>query len=164
MTPGARVRHISDRDWDAIAALEASVYGGSGLSEGRAALESRARVSPGTCFVLEIGERLAGYVLSLPYPMFRCPDLARAEELAFRSPNLHLHDLVIAGDLRRGGLGRHLLHHLTAAARLSRYRRISLVAVAGSDTFWSSNGYRAHPGLALPGSYGADAVYMSRAI
>src|SRR6266404_7228002 len=133
--PSTRIRHISDSDWDSIVALEASVYAGSGLSEERVALESRACASPATCFVLEIGQRIAGYVLSLPHPVFRYPDLTRAEELTFRSPNLHLHDLVIAGDFRRCGLGRRLLHHLTATARSNMYERISLVAVAGSATF-----------------------------
>jgi predicted N-acetyltransferase YhbS len=164
MTPRTRIRHISDGDWDGIVALEASAYQGSGLSEGRAALESKARVSPATCFVLETGQRIAGYVLSLPYPLFRCPDLTQKEDLTFRSPNLHLHDLVIADGLRGGGLGRRLVKHLTATARSNAYERISLVAVGGSDTFWSANGYRTHPELALPASYGANAVYMSREI
>jgi ribosomal protein S18 acetylase RimI-like enzyme len=159
-----RIRHISEPDWDGIVALEASTYSGSGLSEGRAALESRACASPGTCFVLEAGQRIAGYVLSLPYPEFRSPDLTRAEKLTFRSPNLHLHDLVIAEGLRRRGLGRRLLHHLTAAARSDVYNRISLVAVGGSDAFWLANGYREHPEIALPDSYGPNALYMSKAI
>jgi ribosomal protein S18 acetylase RimI-like enzyme len=102
-------------------------------------------------------------VLALPYPEFRYPDLTRAEKLTFRSPNLHLHDLVIAGAFRRRGLGRRLLHHLTAAAKPD-YERISLVAVGGSDAFWFANGYREHPEIALPDSYGANAVYMSKAI
>lgn len=145
-------------------ALEASAYAGQGLSEGRAALKSRASSSPATCFVLQAGQRIAGYALSLPYPMFRCPDLARAEASAFRSRNLHLHDLVIDDAFRRGGLGGRLLRHLTAAARSNGYRRISLVAVAGSDVFWAANGYRRYRRLALPGCYGAGAVYMSTVI
>jgi ribosomal protein S18 acetylase RimI-like enzyme len=167
MSPGIRVRHISDGDWDSIAALEADAYESRGLSEEPAALKSRARASPATCFVLEIGQRIAGYALSLPYPAFRYPDLTRAEELSarsFRSQNLHLHDLVIGGGFRRRGLGNRLHQHLTATARSSGYQRISLVAVAGSDTFWSANGYQAHAGLALPDCYGANAVYMSKAI
>jgi ribosomal protein S18 acetylase RimI-like enzyme len=161
------IRQISDSDWDSIVALEASAYEGDGLSEGRAVLKSRACASPATCFVLETGERIAGYVLSLPYPAFRYPDLTRAEEPAarsFRSRNLHLHDLVIAGRFRRCGLGNRLLRHLTATARSSRYERISLVAVGGSGTFWSANGYHSHPDLVLPESYGANAMYMSRSI
>ncbi|MEU9888861.1 GNAT family N-acetyltransferase [Sphaerisporangium sp. NPDC051011] len=161
MSHDVRVRQISDGDWDGIAALEADVYTGAGLSEGRAVLESRAVPSPGTCFLLECGRRPAGYVLALPYPMFRCPDLAREEERAFRSRNLHLHDLVIAEAFRGRGLARRLLRHLQAAARAKTYERISLVAVADSEPFWSAHGYRPHPDVGLPGGYGAHAVYMS---
>jgi ribosomal protein S18 acetylase RimI-like enzyme len=164
MSPGIRIRQISECDWDGIAALEAGTYSGSGLSEGRVALESRAYASPATCFVLEAGQQVAGYVLSLPYPEFQYPDLTRAEKLSFHSPNLHLHDLVIADDFRGRGFGKRLLHHLTETAEAKMYRRISLVAVGGSNTFWSANGYHAHPELTLPGGYGANALYMSRVI
>jgi len=164
MGHGVRIRHISDGDWDGIVALEASAYTDNALSEERAALESRARSSPSTCFVLDFEERLAGYVLALPYPMFQYPDLTRVEESAFHSRNLHLHDLVIAEGLRRRGFARQLLHQLTVTARSSMYERISLIAVGGSETFWSANGYDAHHEVALPGSYGTNAVYMSRAV
>lgn len=174
-----RLRHIADGDWDGIAALEAEVYAPLGLSEGRAALESRARASPSTCFVLDGPEGPAGYLLALPYPPFESPDLARAEEPApgadpgspqapappaFPSDNLHLHDLVVAADFRGRGLARRLLRHLATTARSQTYEQISLVAVAGSETFWSAQGYRAHREIPLPGSYGTDAVYMSAAV
>ena len=167
MDSGISIRRISDDDWDSIVSLEASAYESSGLSEGPVVLKSRASASPATCFVLEVSLRIAGYVLSLPYPEFQYPDLTRAEEFAARSCppwNLHLHDLVIADDFRRCGLGNRLLQHLTATAKSSQYKRISLVAVGGSDTFWSANGYRAHRELPLPKGYGANAVYMSKKI
>jgi ribosomal protein S18 acetylase RimI-like enzyme len=167
MVTGISIRHITDGDWDSIVALEASAYERSGLSEGPVVLKSRASASPATCFVLEIRQRIAGYVLSLPYPPFQYPDLTRAEELAARSCppwNLHLHDLVIADGFRRCGLGNQLLQHLTATARSGKYKRISLIAVGASDTFWSTNGYRAHRELVPPKGYGANAVYMSKSI
>ncbi|NGO72667.1 GNAT family N-acetyltransferase [Streptomyces boncukensis] len=178
-------------DWSGVAALEARVYGPLGLSEGRAALESRGRVSPDTCFVLHRGARVAGYVLALPYPPFQCPDLEHVEECATEparsasqsarsvqsvqsgqsvgdavrhSRNLHLHDLVVAEDLRGRGLARRLLRHLTATARARRYERMSLVAVAGSAPFWAARGFHTERGIAVPDSYGADAVYMSMAM
>jgi ribosomal protein S18 acetylase RimI-like enzyme len=159
-----RVRPVSDGDWDSIVALESSVYTDSALSEDRAALESRGRASPSTSFVLDDGERIAGYLLALPYPMFRYPDLTRVEGDVVPSDNLHLHDLVIGDDFRGSGLARRLLRHLTETARSQGYARISLVAVGGSDSFWSANGFRAEPEVALPDGYGADAVYMSREI
>ncbi len=158
-----RIRPIRAADWDGIAELEARTYARLALSEGRAALESRGRVSPATCFVLDAGGRAtAGYVLALPYPLFRCPDLAHGEAGGFRSANLHLHDLVVADELRGRGLARRLLRHLTATARAAGYERMSLVAVGGSEPFWSAHGYRPHRDVPLPDSYGTDAVYMSR--
>jgi ribosomal protein S18 acetylase RimI-like enzyme len=158
------IRHVSDGDWSGIVALEASAYTDSALSEERAALESRAHASPATCFVLDFEQQIAGYLLALPYPMLQYPDLTRMEEVIFHSRNLHLHDLVIAENFRGRGLAKHLLHHLTATAGSKMYERISLIAVAGSETFWSANGYNGHHEVALPKSYGANAVYMSKAV
>jgi GNAT superfamily N-acetyltransferase len=159
-----RIRHISERDWDAVVALEAGAYSAAGLSEGRAALESRANASPATCFVLDHGKRTVGYLLALPYPMFEYPDLNRREDIVFHSRNLHLHDLVIAEEFRGRGLAKSLLRHFTGTAGAKGYEGISLIAVSGSDTFWAANGYRAHREVTPPTGYGADAVYMSRSL
>ncbi|WP_329463126.1 GNAT family N-acetyltransferase [Streptomyces sp. NBC_01431] len=153
------VRPLAERDWDTIVALEAGAYARDGLSEGRAALKSRH--APGTCFVLEHEGRVGGYLLALPYPPFSCPDLSRAEELGFDSRNLHAHDLVIAEELRGRGLGPALLTHLLVAARELGFERISMVAVRGADVLWGRLGYRPHPEVELPASYGANAMYMS---
>jgi ornithine decarboxylase len=159
-----RIRAVADADWPHVAALEADTYAGSSLSEGQAALESRGRASPGTCFVLDLDDRIAGYVLSLPYPMYRYPDLTRPEELAFNSPNLHLHDLVVAERLRGRGLGQRLLRHLTDVAAARRYERISLVAIDGMEGFWRTHGYRTHHEVRVPPGYGTNAVYMSTGV
>ncbi|MBZ4320930.1 GNAT family N-acetyltransferase [Streptomyces sp. SCA2-4] len=167
MSGGIRVRGIAERDWDAVVALEADAYTALGLSEGRAALRSRADASPDTCFVLDVDSRPAGYLLALPYPAFRCPDLTRPEAPdgpADPSANLHLHDIVVAPHLRRRGLARHLLLHLTRTARAREHERISLVSVGGSEAFWSARGFTAHPDVALPDGYGPHAVYMSRPV
>jgi GNAT superfamily N-acetyltransferase len=158
------IRQVADGDWDTIVRLEYAAYAALGLSEDRAALESRVHASPGTCFVAQRGGRVAGYLLALPYPAFQYPDLARAEQGAFQSDNLHLHDLVVARSLRRTGVARRLLDHLTATAESLAFDRISLVAVAGSEVFWSANGFTAHHEAAPPQNYGTHAVYMSRAV
>ncbi|MEU6551682.1 GNAT family N-acetyltransferase [Streptomyces sp. NPDC046915] len=144
-----------------MAALEAAAYADCSLSEGQDALESRGRSSPDTCFVLELGGRIAGYVLALPYPRFRYPDLTSPEDTVFRSSNLHLHDLVVAEDLRGRGLGTRLLRRLTATAGASGFEHISLIAVGGMETYWQAHGYRPHREAGPPPGYGSDAVYMS---
>ncbi|MEU0968181.1 GNAT family N-acetyltransferase [Streptomyces sp. NPDC005917] len=158
------IRHITDADWDTIVAMESRAYTALGLSEGRAELRSRADASPDTCFVLDVGSGPAGYVLALPYPSFGYPDLGRTEAPALPSRsarNLHLHDIVVTERLRGRGLGQRLLNHLTLTACSRGFERISLIAVGGSEPFWSARGFTAHPGIA-PGGYGTNAVYMSR--
>ncbi|MGW4437098.1 GNAT family N-acetyltransferase [Streptomyces sp. NPDC004596] len=153
------IRGITEADWPQVAALEAGAYAGTPLTEGEAGLRSRA--SAGTSFVLDLDGRVAGYVLALPYPMFSYPDLTRPERTAHRSPNLHLHDLVVGAPLRRRGLGSRLVRHLIHAAGARGYRTVSLIAVAGKEAFWRANGYRPHHEARLPAGYGGDAVYMS---
>jgi GNAT superfamily N-acetyltransferase len=159
----ASIRPVRDGDWPAVAALEAEAYASLSLSEGQAALESKGRISPGTCFVLDLEGRVAGYLLALPYPRFQYPDLARTEEPVHHVSNLHLHDIVVAEDQRGRGWGSRLLARLTDTARPA-YEHISLVAVGGMAPFWASRGYRAHPEIRLSESYGDDAVYMSIAV
>ncbi|MDT7786083.1 MAG: hypothetical protein QOF58_4502 [Pseudonocardiales bacterium] len=159
-----RVRPIADADWEAIAELEHRAYTGHGLSEGGLALKSRYHASPATCLAVSAGDRLAGYAIALPYPAFTCPELSTVEQTAFASDNLHLHDLVIVDELRGHGLATTLLGRLTSTAHRRGHRRMSLVAVAGSAPFWSARGYRRHQEVVVPGSYGATAVYMTRAL
>ncbi|MEU0004517.1 GNAT family N-acetyltransferase [Streptomyces sp. NPDC006314] len=156
-----RIRGIAEADWPQLAALEAEAYADLPLTEGEEMLRSRARASAGTCFVLDLDGRLAGYVIALPYPRFHCPDLARPEQVVHHSANLHLHDLVVSAHLRRRGLGTRLVRHLTEAARTRGFETISLIAVAGKEPFWRANGYRPHPEAGLPPGYGGDAVHMS---
>jgi GNAT superfamily N-acetyltransferase len=158
-----RIRPVRDGDWPAVAALEAEAYASSSLSEGQAALESKGRISPDTCFVLDLDGRVTGYLLALPYPRFQYPELARTEEPVHHVRNLHLHDMVVAEDQRGRGWGSRLLGRLTATARPA-YEHISLIAVGGMAAFWASRGYWAHPEIRLPQSYGDDAVYMSIAL
>jgi diaminopimelate decarboxylase/GNAT superfamily N-acetyltransferase len=164
---GPRVRPIADADWTAIAELEHEVYASRGLAEGRAALESRARLSPGTCFVLELDREIAGYVIALPQPAGRSPDLHRPQDSASArdaSANLHLHDLAIAPGARGRGLSRLLVRRLEACAAAGMFERISLAAIDGAASFWAAAGFRARPEVAVPDSYGPNAVYMSKSV
>ncbi|GAA1940070.1 GNAT family N-acetyltransferase [Kitasatospora viridis] len=155
------IRQLVDDDWDAVVELEHGAYAADGLSEGREALQSRARYSPGTCFVLEQRGTVRGYLLSLPYPPLRCPDLAEAEAAGFESGNLHVHDLVLAEDLRGREVAEDFMGYLRARAVELGFEQLSMVAVRGTDILLRMLGYRAHREVAVPASYGRRAVYMS---
>jgi GNAT superfamily N-acetyltransferase len=159
-----RIREIREDDWDGIVVLESQAYAAMGLSEERAALESRAHASPATCFVLEREHAVTGYLLALPYPRFRSPGLDQPERTAFRSDNLHLHDLVVAEQWRGHGFAGLLVDRLLATARERRHDHLSLVAVGDSAAFWSRHDFRPHPEAAPPSHYGPGAVYMSRPV
>ncbi|MFE2596816.1 GNAT family N-acetyltransferase [Streptomyces sp. NPDC059396] len=161
MSDDVLIRPIGADDWDSIVAMESRAYAELGLSEGRKVLRSRAEVSPETSFVLEAAGRAVGYLLALPYPADRYPDLRRAEETGFTSRNLHLHDIVVAAAYRRRGMARQLLDHLVGTALSCGYEQLSLVAVGGSERFWSARGFTAHPEVVASGSYSSTAVYMS---
>lgn len=153
------IRAVTEADWPEVVALEAEAYADTALVEGEAALRSRA--SAGTCLVLDLDGRIAGYALALPYPRFRYPDLTRPEKTPHCSSNLHLHDLVVTAPLRRRGLGSRMARHLTDVARTRGFETMSLIAVAGREPFWRANGYRPHHEARLPAGYGSGAVYMS---
>ncbi|MFJ6384193.1 GNAT family N-acetyltransferase [Kitasatospora sp. NPDC092039] len=161
MSEGLRIRLLAEGDWDAVVALEHDAYAADGLSEGREALRSRALSSPQTCFVLEQHGTVRGYLLSLPYPPLRCPDLDRPEATAYASDNLHVHDLVIAEELRGRDVALGFIRHFRERAEEQGYERISMVAVRGADILLRLLGYRAHREVPVPACYGRRAVYMS---
>ncbi|MFC8536577.1 GNAT family N-acetyltransferase [Streptomyces sp. NPDC057249] len=158
------IRPLREEDWEEVVAHERRAYTASGLTEGEEALRSRHRASPSTCFVLECEGAFGGYLLALPYPFGRCPDLSLLEGEAAAAPgtNLHAHDLVIAERMRGRGLAPRMLRHLEEVGRAAGYRTLSLVAVHGTQSKWPALGYRARPDIPPPASYGPGAVYMTQ--
>ncbi|TDD59981.1 GNAT family N-acetyltransferase [Kribbella antibiotica] len=154
--PEATVRPITADDWERIAELEKAAYEPLGLAEGRSALEAWGALSPQTCFV--VGLPVQAYVLAMPFPYGEYPALGQPS--AASSDNLHLHDLCVAPESRRTGLGQQLVGHLTAVA--TGYRRISLIALSGTSSFWSAQGFG--PAPAVPVGYGDDARYLTKVL
>jgi ornithine decarboxylase len=167
---GPRVRAITEADWDAIAEIERATYAPLDLSEGRAALRGWGAISPETCFVLELERRVVGYLLALPYPAGDAPSLGRPErtdatdvaDAGAVSGNLHLHDLVLAEDVRGRGLSKLLVRRLEEVAATRMFAQICLVSVGGSENFWAAAGYAARREVPVAVSYGPQAVYMSK--
>ncbi|WP_189332480.1 GNAT family N-acetyltransferase [Actinoplanes ianthinogenes] len=153
------MRRVADRDWPGIVALEARTYAAKGVSEDPDVL--RTRMNPATSYVLADGPEIAGYLLALPYPDRRSPDLAHPETTRHVSSNLHLHDLAIAPGRRRAGLGARLVRRLLTEAATQGYTSVSLVALGEAAGFWQSQGFRPRPDVTPPAAYG-PATYLTR--
>jgi GNAT superfamily N-acetyltransferase len=155
------LRPLAEADWPGVAALESATYSPLGLSEDPSLLRSRA--GDGTSFVLSLDSGIAGYVLALPCPYGQVPDLASASSES-PSADLHLHDLAVAAEHRRSGLGSRLAGHLLSVARERAFSRVSLVSVGGSGAFWTRHGFHPRPEVPAPAGYGPGATYMSRSL
>jgi GNAT superfamily N-acetyltransferase len=155
------LRALDAADWPGVVALESATYAPIALSEDPRVLRSRA--GAGTSFVLSLGSSLAGYLLALPYPYGRIPDLTDVSSPS-ASADLHLHDMAIAAGHRGSGLGSRLAEHLFSAARARSYARVSLVSVGGSGAFWTRHGFLPRPEVPAPAGYGPGATYMSRSL
>ncbi|PYC72070.1 GNAT family N-acetyltransferase [Streptomyces tateyamensis] len=162
MTGEPLIRLLQEQDWPRIHELEAQAYAELGLSEDPQALRSRAAASPATNFVVVDGERVVGYLLTLPYPAGRFPDLARGEAAAHdERANLHLHDIVIDRRYQVRGLPEQLLAVISAAAAALGFEQLSMVSLRRSRRRWTRMGFVEQPEVAVPASYGEGAGYLT---
>lgn len=135
--------------------------------EDRAVFESRWRIYPEGCHVLDDQEGVVtGYAISHPWTLHNPPKLNTVlETLPARPDTYYIHDIALAPAARQGGYGRQIIAHLHTHASQNGFATSSLVAVGGTRAFWEKQGYSAHrtPELAaLLTSYDGDAAYMIR--
>ncbi|MCE9686449.1 GNAT family N-acetyltransferase [Shewanella sp. AS16] len=153
------LRTIAPSDWEAIVKIQDECY--SQLApESLAVLQSKWRVAPESCFVIQAGQTLVGYCLAHPWaggtppPLYHCIDkLPQAE-------TLYLHDMAISADAQGLGAGRQALTRLKQRARELGLTSLSLVAVQGAAGYWQKMGFRAKPLAKSLDSYTQDACYM----
>ncbi|MFE0457978.1 GNAT family N-acetyltransferase [Kitasatospora sp. NPDC058965] len=156
------IRVLQERDWPRIRALEEQAYAELGLSEGEAALRSRAAASPATNFVVVDADRVVGYLLTLPYPAGRFPDLTRDEQQVHdERANLHLHDIVIDRQFQVRGLPERLLAVITGAAAGLGFEQLSMVSLRRSRRRWLRMGFVEQPEVVVPAYYGEGAAYLT---
>ena len=134
-----------------------------GFYESPDILAERQRLYRNGCYLLEVGERPAGYVLSHPWrdtlPALNTP----LEALPAEPTTYYLHDLALLPVARRIGAASQIVSALTKHAVARGLPTMTLVAVNGSRGFWEKHGFavRDVPGLADKlASYDADARLM----
>ncbi len=108
------------------------------------AFENKLRHSPATAWLaVEAGSPL-GYLVTLPVDEAHFPALHAADWTPPpRAKWLYLHDLAVDPAHRGSGAGQRLIQQAVAHARLSGLSGLALVAVQGSEPYWTRQGFRA---------------------
>ena len=159
-----KIKPIEDNNWNDILAIQAKAYHEVDL-EALDILKSKQSASPETCFVCvsEQGETL-GYLLAHPWSESEPPKLFVPLLANENSESLYLHDMAVSPHLKGQGIGRAMLAKLIKVAHSKGVKNITLVAIQGADSFWSSLGFKVRLGAKISSTYGEKAVFMERII
>ena len=124
--------------------------------EAPAIFAERLALAPDGCWVLSEAAALLGYAMAHPWTGLAPPPLdTLLGALPVPPGPWHLHDIALAPAARGAG---------HAAALLRRWSPATLVAIAGTGTYWEGQGFRDLPCAdpAALASYGAGARFMGR--
>lgn len=139
-----------------------------GFYEAPEVLADRQRLYRNGCYLLEVGERPAGYVLSHPWRDNALPALNTVlSELPPDASTYYLHDLALLPVARRIGAATQIVGALTKHAVARGFASMTLVAVNGSQGFWEKQGFAVRDVPELAGklmSYEAAARLMVKAL
>ena len=117
-------------------------------------------------YVLEVGERIAGYVLSHPWRFGDAPALnSLLGALPDHADTYYIHDIALLPLARKIGAASQIIEALIKHAIAGGFPSISLVAVNRSSGFWSRFGFEIEDVGELTQkllSYDDDARYMVR--
>ncbi|MCI3203640.1 MULTISPECIES: GNAT family N-acetyltransferase [Pandoraea] len=153
--------------------VQALAYG-EVMLESEATLESRLRLSPGTCWVaVDAGaprDDLAGYLFTHPWHLSAPPPLDTVlDTLPTRADCWYVHDMALAPRTRGAGVAGQLYAAALSAAQSLGLQASALVAVQQSQGFWARFGYEVmadvSPQIAAKlAGYGNGAVFMTRTL
>lgn len=105
-------------------------------------LAERQRLYRHGCYLLELGDRPAGYVLSHPWRYGSLPPLnAALGQLPSDADSYYVHDLALLPVTRRVGAASSIVAALSKHALAEGYPTMTLVAVNGSMPFWERHGF-----------------------
>jgi ribosomal protein S18 acetylase RimI-like enzyme len=133
-------RAMTGYDLPAVQTIADQVH--PGFFEAPEVLAERQQLYRNGCYLLEIGEKPAGYVLSHPWRSGSLPALnVLLGDIPAGSDTYYLHDLALLPVARRVGAASHIVSALIKHASATGFPSMSLVAVNGSRGFWEKHGF-----------------------
>ncbi|MFN3988524.1 MAG: GNAT family N-acetyltransferase [Rhodocyclaceae bacterium] len=166
MSDDIEIRLMRATDIPAVVAIQATCYTEVAPESGGSLLAKR-DASPETCFLALYKRVPVGYLIAVPWTAHDVPELD-AERC--RPPDtancLYLHDLAVAPQARKSGVGLRLVDAFMDAFKRSGLKDAGLIAVQASAAYWSRFGFSS---VALSGppasklaTYGERVAYMMR--
>ncbi|HQZ12307.1 MAG TPA: GNAT family N-acetyltransferase [Devosia sp.] len=132
-------RAMTAYDLGAVEDIAGTVH--PGFYEAPEILAERQSLYRNGCYLLEIGEKPAGYVLSHPWrdtpPALNTP----LGELPADASTYYLHDLALLPVARRVGAAGRIVEALIKHATAQGFASMTLIAVNGSQSFWERHGF-----------------------
>ncbi|WP_417463938.1 GNAT family N-acetyltransferase [Kordiimonas sp.] len=119
---------------------------------------------PEGCFVLQAEDAILGYTLVHPAEFEKPPALNALIGTAPQGTDtLHIHDIALSPKARGTGASGDALKLIKEKGKHAGYKRISIVAVNGTEPFWQKHGFEHHTSPKLEeklASYDGTASYM----
>jgi len=137
------VRPLTSEDLDQVLAIQVMVYP-PGLQENAATFRDKFSLKPAGLFGVFDGDGgLGGYILSHPWRAGRVVPLGLARTvLPEKADCLYIHDLAVRPSFRGRGIARMLVNRIFEFGDGLSFDTYTLVAVQGSEPFWSRFGFR----------------------
>jgi ribosomal protein S18 acetylase RimI-like enzyme len=133
-------RAMTAFDLPAVVEIAAKVH--PRFFEAPEVLAERQQLYRNGCYLLEIAEKPAGYVLSHPWRAGSLPALnATLGVLPADADTYYIHDLALLPVTRRIGAASHMVDALSKHAAAQGFATMHLVAVNGSQGFWERHGF-----------------------
>lgn len=137
-------------------------------AEGAEVFDERIRLTPDGCYVLKAKHDIVGYFFSHPWTRFAPPALHQMlGALPANADCWYVHDVAVDRSARGTGVVPEIFDRVAHVARTRGFSLVTLVAVSGAARYWRTLGFEDATTDALRlklKDYGADAVYMERAL
>lgn len=153
-------RPMVESDLERVASISDKVHGA--YTESQATYAERISLFPQGCKVFTRNGETIGYLVCHPWHAATPPALnAVLGTIPADADCLYFHDIAILPEGRGSGAGGQALAMAEGLARDGGYATVSLVAVNGADSYWSSQGFTVVPDRP---SYGEGSFAMSKPV